>query len=221
MGKQKVNCKACNGKHERPVGARCAHKNSTLRDDVHAGGENGAGAATIEGNKLDRLLASLERFEDRLAVLEDEPRNDSAHEVTPQFVATITADTTVPTIQSLKTNQQIQLEVNKRLHDLQSTPMEAQGNNHRLKSGRFRGTETTVRKYIKWPNEYCYIGQNRKRLSYDDLNTQQFTLGFLRAIQDQPDVTTRSHMLNYAVRLFQDAVDVSFNVACLFAFVIR
>ena len=57
-----------------------------------------------------------------------------------------------------------------------------------------------------------YIGASRNTAQYDSLTPVQFITGFLRALQ-LASPNDKENILAYGVDLFQDAVDVSWEVA--------
>ena len=66
--------------------------------------------------------------------------------------------------------------------------------------------------HVVWPHELVYIGASRNTAVYDQLTPVQFITGFLRSLQMAPP-NDRDNLLTYGIDLFQDAVDVSWEVA--------
>ena len=64
---------------------------------------------------------------------------------------------------------------------------------------------------VSWPQDHCFVGQSRKRLTYNELNHQQFILGFLRSIMIEKSPTLRANMLAYLTELCQNICDNGFQ----------
>ena len=57
------------------------------------------------------------------------------------------------------------------------------------------------------------MGAARKTVQYDELSPLQFVIGFLKSVQFEPSPVVRDCMIEYLVKLSQDAVDVSWPIA--------
>ena len=115
----------------------------------------------------------------------------------------------MPSLEFLRSNNEIQTEVAARLRQFESRVPTATGK-HTLKSGRYRGADTHINHYIAWPQEFVYVGPARKTVSYDELTSEQFTLGYLRILQKQnPDIKER--MLDHLTKLLQSSLDYSYE----------
>ena len=117
----------------------------------------------------------------------------------------------IPSLEFLRGNTEIQSEVANRLKQLEQQNIQPTGK-HSLKSGRYRAADTQVNFYVSWPQEYVYVGPNRKTVAYDDLTSEQFTLGYLRIVQRQP-ADVKASMLDHLTKLLQSSIDFNFNIA--------
>ena len=83
-----------------------------------------------------------------------------------------------------------------------------------LKSGRERTAGSDQKRiYVKWPQEACFIGPDRRRVKYNDLTQSQWTAGLTAIAAEEPNPAFQRNMLQYLAALHQDVVDFSFNVA--------
>ena len=117
----------------------------------------------------------------------------------------------LPSLEFLRTNADIQNEVASRIKHLESrsTVSHAGNNKQSLKSGRYRAADTQVNYYVSWPQEFVYVGPNRKTVNYDDLSSDQFTLGYLRIAQRQtPEI--KNNMIEHLMKLLQSTLDYNF-----------
>ena len=96
------------------------------------------------------------------------------------------------TLEALKANPFIQQLVEERVAVLESRMRSElqQGSTHRKKSGRYNAADTPCgASHLRWPNESCPVGINRKRAIYDDLTLGQFVVGFLPMFWTPPTKT--------------------------------
>ena len=56
-------------------------------------------------------------------------------------------------------------------------------------------------------------GQNKDRVTYNQLSPVQWMAGFCRTIREESDVAIREHMLDYVIDLLDDATDFSWASA--------
>lgn len=83
-----------------------------------------------------------------------------------------------------------------------------------VKSGRERtGGDDFRRVYVKWPQEACFVGADRKRVKYDDLSYPQWTAGITTVAATESDPIIQKNMLKYIAALQQDVCDFGFDTA--------
>ena len=70
-----------------------------------------------------------------------------------------------------------------------------------------------MKKHIKWPHEYVLAGNNKERVTYDQLTMGQWVAGFCRTMRDEADKNCKEAMLNYLISLLDDANDFSWSAA--------
>ena len=220
-GKQRqAHCKSCNTTHSRPVGKACT-RTPVKATEVSASSSIPASEVTynslpIPADPLNTLLAKLTSMEkQQQEMLERITRvEDRAHIIpatsSPIRKQVINEPEVVPSLDFLRHNQDIQTEVAARIKQL-DTRNTYQGNpqvKSTLKSGRYRSADTQINHYIAWPQEHVYIGPSRKSVSYDELTSEQFTLGYIRIMQrQQPELQTI--MLDHLAKLLQSSLDVN------------
>ena len=62
---------------------------------------------------------------------------------------------------------------------------------------------------VKWPHEYVLSGLSKERVSYDQLSTTQWVVGFCRIMKEEKNLNIRENMLDYN----DDANDFSWDAA--------
>ena len=121
----------------------------------------------------------------------------------------------VPSFEELRSDSQIQAEVQKRFHTYDNVSrLDVKGRSTDVyKSGRFRAGIHKVRHVIPWPQDYCTTVSGYKRPTYDDLNVFEWSQGFVYCVLEESHSKTRENMLRYCTSLMQDAVEMSFATA--------
>ena len=83
-----------------------------------------------------------------------------------------------------------------------------------VKSGRERtGGDDARRIYVKWPQEACFIGPERKRVRYDELDHPQWVSGIITIASEEQNTQVQSNMFKYLASLNQDVVDFGFQAS--------
>ena len=128
----------------------------------------------------------------------------------------------VPSLNALRTTAVDQDLVQRRLDQLHQQALPQQpGNilafqNQHSQAQKGSGQKTKGKKEkidIVWPQDCAYVGHLRAKLTYDQLNQSQFTLGYLRALQEETDTLTRANMLEHLTELYQDICDIGWQQA--------
>ena len=118
----------------------------------------------------------------------------------------------LPTLANLKTNASIQQLVEDRIKELQQ--ISKTGTDPKLKSQRGGQVEVLVKNCIKWPHEYVLAGNNKERVTYNQLTMGQWVAGFCRTMRDESDKNCKEAMLNYLISLLDDDFSWSAAKAC-------
>ena len=58
-----------------------------------------------------------------------------------------------------------------------------------------------------WPQDCAFVGHLQTRLTYEQLNVEQFVLGFLRSVQFESSPNIRANMEEYLRELMQNVCD--------------
>ena len=233
--KRKLQCTKCNEKHEAPTGFKCSRfLSSTLLSNAAPESQSQAMAsASIEypEAKEDRMIQLLQDIKSRQDQLDERLRRIEAPTATSNTnrmgntplsppsvqrqVNDFYNDGIAPTVQALRQSDVVQREVAARIQELEHNTGQPGNcfNTKALKSGRFWGADGPVVKNVLWPQELCFVGAARKTVSYDELSPLQFVVGFLKSIQVESSTTIKEHMIDYMVKLAQDGLDTSWNVA--------
>ena len=103
----------------------------------------------------------------------------------------------VPSFDELRTDSQIQAEVQKCLHTYDNVSrLDAKGRSTDVyKSGHFGAGIHKVRHVIPWPQDYCTTVTGYKQPIYDDLNVFQWLQRFVYCILEKSDSKIRENML--------------------------
>ena len=117
-----------------------------------------------------------------------------------------------PSAHFLRTDDQIQKQVQKQLERLQGTSRQGTTGN-KFKSGLLRAGDNAVQQEISWPHHHCFPGPGGQLPDYKDLSPLQFMVGFLGCIEVESSNTIRSNMLQYGRHLFQDALETNWATA--------
>ena len=81
--------------------------------------------------------------------------------------------------------------------------------NGKIKSQRGGPVDFFVNHRIKWPHEYVLAGQNKDRITYNQLTPLQWMTGFCRSMREETNMQIKEHMLDYVINLLEDANDFS------------
>ena len=120
----------------------------------------------------------------------------------------------IPSIQALKNSADIHSRVNQRYAELEEAgTIGQQGNFNSFLESLHKHVSKQEKIKVKWPQDLAFIGTQRKRPTYDQLNSMQWLLGFLRIRQEEQDPVIREHMIDYLTELTQDACDFSWEAA--------
>ena len=128
-----------------------------------------------------------------------------------QLVAQVGSDSRIPSLQEIKCDPNIQVQVDQCLREL--ADMSQSGTLHKVKSQRGGQVEVLIRTRVKWPHEFVLAGSTKERISYDQLTMVQWMACFCRTMREENDTSLRSHMLNYLIDLLDDAQDFSWTAA--------
>ena len=66
---------------------------------------------------------------------------------------------------------------------------------------------------IKWPHEYVLSGQNKDRVTYNQLTPLQWMSVFCRGMKEESNEKIKDYMLDYVINLLDDANDFSWSSA--------
>ena len=67
--------------------------------------------------------------------------------------------------------------------------------------------------YVRWPQEACFIGPNRRRVKYDQLTQSQWTAGLTTLAAEEPNPVIQKNMFLYLSALLRDVCDFSVKSA--------
>ena len=196
-----------------------------------AGGARGTGNIVSQNEINQIILAQLNSLGDRLDNMEknkvkktsDMSKVKSSASKTKRTKAPVTTqgfDTDDPLASAsvhnlppptrLREEARIQAEVQNRLRQLADN---ARPGTEKFKSQRGGSVDVFVNKRVKWPHEFVLAGQNKDRISYNQLSPIQWMAGFCRTIREESCAHTKENMLEYVINLLEDAQDFSWSSA--------
>ena len=117
---------------------------------------------------------------------------------------------TIPPPSRLREEARIQEEVQSRLRHLADN---AKPGMTKLKSQRGGSVDVFVNHKVRWPHEFVLSGQNKDRVTYNQLSPVQWMAGFCRTIGEESDIMVRDHILDYVIDLLDDTTDFSWASA--------
>ena len=123
---------------------------------------------------------------------------------------TVPSTASLPTLDHLKANNNIQQAVAERLSELQH--LNSTGMSQKIRSQR-GGVEVFVKQKVRWPHEYVLAGSNKERVTYDQLTMGQWVAGFCRAMKEETDQNSKTAMLDYLITLLDDSNDFAWSSA--------
>ena len=77
----------------------------------------------------------------------------------------------------------------------------------KLMSQRGGSVDVFINHKVRWPHEFVLSGQNKDRVTYNQLSPVQWMAGFCQTIREESDTAVREHMLDYVIDLLDDATD--------------
>ena len=119
--------------------------------------------------------------------------------------ASNSAQSMVPSMEYLRSNESLQNEVERHLADLKN--LNEAVTKGRVKSQRGGPVEITVKKSVDWPQNFIVTGIHKTRPTYDDLTVTPWLSGFVHCIQEEKFEIVRAFMLDYLGNLMEDASD--------------
>ena len=174
---------------------------------------------TFKKSKQNVQLASISGTVDVLPLSKSVPEASSRGQKTKtkvshaqtQPVVQVGSDTSVPSLQAIKYDQQIQGQVDHRLREL--ADIAQTGTCNKVKSQHGGQVDVFFRTWVKWPHEYVLSGSSKEHTSYDQLTMPQWMAGFCHTMREETNQNLKDHMLNYLIDLMDDANDFSWGAA--------
>ena len=83
----------------------------------------------------------------------------------------------------------------------------------KLKSQRGGNDTGFVKRQVPWPQNFVLWGNNRSRISYDNLSWCQWVSGFAMIAREKNNVDTKNAMPDYLSEIMEDANDFSWQSA--------
>ena len=205
---------------------------SETSDTEHRASTQDAGRSTTQ-NIQEQILKELQSVSSRLEVVENKVAETSTTTQGPKDTHKLSSfsktkqvhkhckhkkfcysseseseDSDVPDLAYLRSNKRIQKKVDDRIAELEKN-FETKGKSEKLKSKRGGSVEVLVEKRVAWPHDVILGGQNRTRVTYDQLSLTQFAQGFIKNVLEEKSEKIREKMLSYFADLMEDATDFS------------
>ena len=165
--------------HKRPINSKCPfvspHTVESESESVTVPGVSGISVQSDDSTALNvQILAELKSLGGRMTAMEDRMAKSEQQEVnqrSSEAAAAPTSDSSrleqvvVPSVAALQGSSHIQAEVDRRIRHL--TDLNEAG---KLKSQRGGSDTIFVKRHVPWPQNFVLGGNNKSRLSYDNLN---------------------------------------------------
>ena len=222
MPSKEFLCKKCGDMHKRPINSKCpfvdAHVSSESEIEKSPIASGGPGLS--DNNDLNlQILAELKSLGGRMTAMEQKMLDTNSTEVSQRSPATAVSpaadslaqmDVTVvvPSVAVLQGAPHIQAEVDRRIKHL--TDLNESG---KLKSQRGGNDTVFVKRQVPWPQNFVLGGNNKSRISYDNLSWCQWVSGFAMIAREEGNVDTKNAMLDYLSEIMEDANDFSWQSA--------
>ena len=103
-----------------------------------------------------------------------------------QSVAQVRSDSKCPSLQEIKCDSNIQVQIDQRLQEL--ADMSQTGTLNKVKSQHGGQVEVLVQNQVKLPHEFVLTGSTKERISYDQLTMVQWMAGFCHTMREENDV---------------------------------
>ena len=70
--------------------------------------------------------------------------------------------------------------------------------------------DVCVNHKVRWPHDFVLVGQNKDRVTYNQLSPVQWMAGFVETSgrSQMSDVKNREHLLHYVIDLLDDAREI-------------
>ena len=211
---RQYNCKKCKSTHEPPTGKKCT-RDSTADLQIPV-------QETVDHAISQQLRAMTQRL-DRLEVTSSSSRETPLPDSDPVEGNASTARTNFgsrATASSLRSDQQLQREVQHRLSELQidddsddehtdHANVKRKYDHKPKKSGRVRTADDVILHEVDWPHYYVYRGLTRRPARFEELSIAEFVFGYLTSLlEGRSDANTCLLMLEHLTELMKDAIDI-------------
>ena len=221
MPSKEFLCKKCGDMHKRPINSKCpfvdAHVSSESEIEKSPIAIGGPGLS--DNNDLNlQILAELKSLGGRMTAMEQRMSDTNATEVSQRSTASAVSpaveapaqmdQVVVPSVAALQGASHIQVEVDRRIKHL--TDLNESG---KLKSQRGGNDTVFVKRQVPWPQNFVLGGNNKSRISYDNLSWCQWVSGFAMIAREESNVDTKNSMLDYLSEIMEDANDFSWQSA--------
>ena len=225
MPNKEFLCKKCGDVHKRPINSKCTFVKVVDSEDENPI-EQLPLASGLTGQASDndlnvQILAELRSLRGRMTAMEQRMSDTSPAEVTQrsqtgQGATAATSNPTavrleevvVPSVTALQGTPHIQMEVDRRLKHL--AELNEAG---KLKSQRGGSDTVWVKKQVPWPQNFVLGGNNKSRISYDNLTWCQWVSGFAMIAREETNLQIKNSMLDYLSEIMEDANDFSWQSA--------
>ena len=230
-----VSCSGCNGRHPRPAGKTCCPYmtgapplDPQMESPISTGVTNDQfstlmNAVTALTNKVNQLEFSSKPtqgdstqqqastpFEPSTAQQTQNQTSTSGLALQPPFagIQPHTQIGIIPpvTLEQLRANHTLQDSAQSTLDHLEElTQAQVQGTSQKLKSGRNRTVNDTVKVHVHWPNEFIYVDNKDERVQplYKDLTLSQWVWGYSLILKNETNTFKKQCMIAHLAEMMR------------------
>ena len=193
-------------KEANPKGIHSAHLG-------HVSGHSDTEPNTVTQSVINqkKILGRLNVLGDRLAKIEKQNDMVNKSSEPTKVISSKRKAKKLPTV-SLVHEQETKFLQDVQLRSQKPTENVVRGDG-KIKSQRGGPVDVYVSNRVKWPHEFVLAGENKERVTYDQLSPIQWMAGFCRIMREETYVENKDFMLDYVINLLDDAADFSWDSA--------
>ena len=197
MPSKEFLCKKCGDMHKRPINSKCpfvdAHMDSDSQSDMLPTASGGPGQSYDNDLNMQNL-AELTSLRGRMTAMEKRMSESDTAEVNQRSPATAVTPAVASPVQMdqmvvlsvVVLQGALQAEVDRFIKHL--TDLKKSG---KLKSQRGGNDTVFVKSQVPWPQNFVLVGNNKSKISYENLSWCQWVSGCTMIAREESNVDTK------------------------------